>query len=199
MEESGFPEADGEEQPASNTVLVTTALPVLIRIAPIASERVPEGACLGSFIDDRLVARCAIPADSVQRLLALDLFAAPVPLALLAVEQPPGLQCRLCAIVPAALLSDEKGQDAEPWRTSVPNYEASVAGAAGASGETGDDVDEDGDMVAVLLGNIVRFTVDRKHPDDLAREAADVLQKIVTGGRLRDADSRAVDDLLDSI
>ena len=42
----------------------------------------------------------------------------------------------------------------------------------------------------------MRFAGDRKHPDDLAAEAVDVLHKILTGGPLTDANSKAIDDLL---
>ncbi|MCU0626909.1 MAG: hypothetical protein MUF21_10570 [Gemmatimonadaceae bacterium] len=51
----------------------------------------------------------------------------------------------------------------------------------------------------VLLGHIVRFDADRKHSDDLAAEAVDILQKIIGGGTLADADNKAIDDLLDSL
>ena len=37
------------------------------------------------------------------------------------------------------------------------------------------------------------------HADDLTAEAVDVLQKIVLGGTLQDANAKAVDDLLDSL
>jgi DNA-binding GntR family transcriptional regulator len=51
-------------------------------------------------------------------------------------------------------------------------------------------------METILLGHIVRFAGDRKHPDDLAAEAVDILQKILTGGPLADASRKAIDDLL---
>ena len=54
-------------------------------------------------------------------------------------------------------------------------------------------------METILLGHIVRFAADRKHPDDLAAEAVDVLHKILTGGTLSDANSKAIDDLLDNL
>ena len=181
------------DDPAQHTVLVTTTAPVQIRVEPIPDEHIMDGSCLGSFIGDRLVARCAIPTEALDRLLELNLFSAPVPLALLAAEQSPGLQCRLCALIPASLLEEggEESDAAEPWKGSVPSYEQSL------ESEQGDE--NEPELVAILLGNIVRFAGDRKHPDDLAREAADVLQKIVTGEPLREADARAVDELLDSL
>ena len=56
-----------------------------------------------------------------------------------------------------------------------------------------------GACFALALGHIVRFAGDRKHPDDLAAEAVDILQKILTGGPLADASRKAIDDLLDSL
>ncbi|MCU0648004.1 MAG: hypothetical protein MUF00_08415, partial [Gemmatimonadaceae bacterium] len=101
----------------------------------------------------------------------------------------PGLQCRLVALVPRDALKQEDAN--EPWKASVPSYEESTAQEDGS----------DAQYQTILLGHIVRFARDRKHPDDLAAEAVDVLQKILTGGtgELKDADSKAIDDLLDSL
>ena len=54
-------------------------------------------------------------------------------------------------------------------------------------------------LETILLGHIVRFAADRKHPEDLAAEAVDVLHKILTGGTLSDANAKAIDDLLDNL
>ena len=63
-----------------------------------------------------------------------------------------------------------------------------------------DDDDEEGESLeTILLGHIVRFAGDRRHPDDLAAEAVDVLHKILTGGPLTDANSKAIDDLLNNL
>ena len=182
---------DGEEgEPSGEAVFVTTATPVQIRIAPFADERVPDGSALASYLGDRMIARCAMPREAVERLLELDLFAEPLPLALLAYEEEPGLQCRLFALVPATALADAEAED-EPWKGSVPSFEESL----------GDDDDEPGEteVAPILLGNIVRFAGDRKHPEDLTAEAVDILQKVVTGGPLTDANSKAIDDLLGSL
>ncbi len=191
---------DGEEHRA---VFVSTALPVPLRVAPLDDERAPGGSALGAFIGERLVARCAMPREAIEHLMELDLFAEPVALALLAVEEDPGLQCRLFALVPAdRIMDDDEETPSEPWRSSVPSFEDALAtmdGDGDDDPEDGDDDEESSAVASILLGHIVRFDRDRKFADDLTAEAADVLQRIVLGGELEDANSRAVDDLLDSL
>ena len=176
-------EAEGEARPA---VFVTTAQPVPLRVDRIVDERAPEGTALGAYIDDRLIARSAMDAESIDRLLALGLFDEPVPLGLFAYEEDPGLQCRLFALVRSDALRDAANAD-EPWKASVPTF------------EDREDAEDGPSMETILLGHIVRFATDRKHPDDLAAEAVDILQKILTGGPLSDANQKAIDDLLNSL
>jgi hypothetical protein len=196
---------------AHKVVFVSTAVPVQISIAPLDDERAPEGSALGTYIGARLVARCAMPLEAVERLMELDLFSEPVPLALLAVEEEPGLQCRLFALVPAERIADAEADD-EPWRASVPSFEDALADDEDEDDEDDDDEedgdDEDGDeededddtaVASILLGHIVRFQQDRKFTGDLTAEAVDVLQKIVLGGPLLDANSKAIDDFLNSL
>jgi hypothetical protein len=197
---------------AHKVVFVSTAVPVQISIAPLDDERAPEGSALGTYIGARLVARCAMPHEAVERLMELDLFSEPVPLALLAVEEEPGLQCRLFALVPAERIADAEADD-EPWRASVPSFEDALADdeedededdeddEEGDDEEDGDEEDEDDDtaVASILLGHIVRFQQDRKFTGDLTAEAVDVLQKIVLGGPLLDANSKAIDDFLNSL
>ncbi len=192
-EEGDADEEDGDGEPQRPAVFITTAQPVEVSVTRIEDERAPDGAALGAFIDGRLVARSAMPGEAIDRLLALGLFNTPVPLGLFAYEEEPGLQCRLFALVPSGMLEQAAHAD-EPWKASVPSYEERVA-----SGGEEDD-DEDGpSLETILLGHIVRFAGDRKHPDDLAAEAVDILHKILTGGPLADASSKAIDDLLDSL
>jgi hypothetical protein len=190
--EAPFPDDDaddGDDAPP-HAVLVSTAAPVPITVSRIDDERAPEGACLGTFIGERLVARCAYPPEAIEHLVDLRLFAEPVPLALFAYEEEPGLQCRLFALVPSGTIAEASQAD-EPWKASVPSYEESLKAH---------EDDEDGPhLETILLGHIVRFAADRKHPDDLAAEAVDVLHKILTGGTLSDANAKAIDDLLDNL
>lgn len=188
---------EGEEGEGHPAVFVTTREPVPLRIEALDDPRAPDGSVMGTFIDDRLVARSAMPAEAIARLLQLRLFEEPVPLGLFAFEESPGVQCRLYALVPRAAL--EAGEHAaEPWKASVPSYEA----AQGAGRPRGDD-DEEGEpppFETVLLGHIVRFAGDRRHGENLAAEAVDILQRILHGAdSLKDADTKAIDDLLGSL
>lgn len=183
-----------DDLPAS-TVFVATATPLQLSVAPMPDERAPDGVCLASRIDGRLVARCAMPGESIERLMTLKLFEEPVMIGLLAFEGEPGIQARLVALVPSDRLTEGGSEEDEPWKASVPSFEKSQREAA--DGEEGDA--EGAGLAAVLLGHIVRFAQDRKHPDDLAREAVDILQRVVAGAPLSDAAAKAIDDLLDSL
>ena len=186
---------DDEEGPSGEAVFVTTATPVQIRVAPIDDERVPDGSALAAYLGERMIARCAMPREAVDRLMELDLFSRPLPLALLAYEEEPGLQCRLFALVPTTALADSDSDD-EPWKGSVPSYEDALAASEDEDGEDGEGETE---VAPILLGNIVRFAGDRKHPEDLTAEAVDILQKVIAGGPLADANAKAIDDLLGSL
>jgi hypothetical protein len=187
---------DGEAKPA---VFVTTREPVTVQIAQLDDPRAPESSALAAYIDGRMVARSAMPAEAIARLIDLRLFEEPVPLGLFAYEEEPGLQCRLFALVPRALLEAE-AHAAEPWKASVPSYESSLAADDEDDDEEDEDDEEETPFETILLGHIVRFEKDRKHPDDLAAEAVDILQRIIHGAEsLEDADKKAIDDLLGSL
>lgn len=191
---------DGEARPA---VFVTTREPVTVSIAQLDDPRAPDSSALAAYIDGRMIARSAMPAEAIARLIELRLFDEPVPLGLFAYEEAPGLQCRLFALVPRSLLEAD-AHNAEPWKESVPSYEAAL-GSDDDDDDDEDDDDEEGDdeeapFETILLGHIVRFAKDRRHPDDLAAEAVDILQRIIHGAEsLEDADRKAIDDLLGSL
>ena len=189
-----------EEKPA---VFVTTREPIALTVTQVDDPRAPDSSALAAYIDGRLVARSAMPPEAIARLVGLKLFEEPVALGLFAYEEAPGLQCRLFALVPRAALEAD-AHASEPWKASVPNYEA-MRDADHDDDDDGDDEgDEDGDRESpyetILLGHIVRFAKDRKHPDNLAEEAVDILQRIIHGAEsLEDADQKAIDDLLGSL
>lgn len=183
--------AEEEDELPASTVFVATATPLEVSVAPLPDDRAPDGVCLAARIDGRLVARCAMPGESIERLVALKLFEEPVLVGLLAFEGDPGIQGRLVALVPAARLTEGSEPD-EPWKASVPSFEDAERESAG---EEGDGAG----LAAILLGHIVRFSSDRKHPEDLAQEAVDILQRVVAGAPMPDAASKAIDDLLDSL
>ncbi|MEP6765265.1 MAG: hypothetical protein ABJB66_13185 [Gemmatimonadaceae bacterium] len=194
-------DAPGENpDEARPAVFVTTREPVALVVSRLDDPRAPESCALAAYIDNRLIARSAMPAEAIERLLELRLFESPVSLGLFAYEEAPGLQCRLFALVPRNAIEAQAHED-EPWKESVPSYEA----ARDAAIEEGDDDDNDDDddeaapFETILLGNIVRFARDRKHPTDLAAEAVDILQRVINGAPLEDADRKAIDDLLGSL
>ncbi len=187
--------ADGARDDAAPppAVLATTDRPIPIEVREIADDRVPEGmACLATYLDSHLVARCVVPPEAIAYFERHGVFAEPRQLVLAAREEDPGLQCELYALVPMPdeLMHDE-GDDAEPWAASVPSsgYERAVADASEPPAER--------QLAAVLLGSIVRFQRDRKHPDSLPREAVDVLARIVSGSVVEAVD-KALEDLLGS-
>ena len=180
------------DRPAA--VLAATDRPVPIEVREISDDRVPEGmSCLGTFLDSKLVARCVVPPGAAAYFDKHAVFGEPRQLVLAAREEDPGLQCELYAIVPLPPepMSDDDDGEPEPWAASVPSsqYERVVAEDR--------EPDEAGDrpMAAVLLGSIVRFQKDRKHPDSLPLETMDVLAKIVSG-RVVEAVDKVLEDLL---
>lgn len=189
-----FEEDDGEDldENGDPVAIVATKETLPIRVAQVEDDRTPEGmVCMATFLGDRMIARSVVPPEAFQSVIDRDLFRTAVQLGLAAVEKEPGIQGRLFALVPAQELEDldrnEPEVDDEPWKASVPSFEEPVES----------DLPEDA-MVPLLLGHIVRFTKDRKHPENLASEAADILQAVVTEERpLTNVVDRLLEDLLD--
>ena len=76
-------EHDPEARPA---VFVTTREPVSLLVTHLEDPRAPESSALAAYIDGRLVARSAMPAEAIARLLDLHLFDTPVSLGLFAYD-----------------------------------------------------------------------------------------------------------------
>jgi len=193
----GLPPGEGEGRPS---VLVATSAPVQLRVEPVEDDRTPDGSvCLGTFIGERLVGRRVAPTEALEELREFHLFDEPVHLGLVAFEESPGLQCRLLALLPADRFplqgdeDDDEDEPDEPWKASVPQpeFEASEPTTVG----TDTPSLEEGAAVPVYLGNIVRLARDRKHPDDLAAEASDVLMTVLTGA-VSEVVDRVLEDLL---
>jgi hypothetical protein len=175
-------------------VLAATDRPVPIEVREISDDRVPEGmSCLGTFLDSKLVARCVVPPGAAAYFDKHAVFGQPRQLVLAAREEDPGLQCELYAIVPLPPepMSDDEEGEPEPWAASVPSSQYERVVAEDREPEDGGDRP----MAAVLLGSIVRFQKDRKHPDSLPLETMDVLAKIVSG-RVVEAVDKVLEDLL---
>lgn len=194
-------DGSGEQEPRP-AVFVTTREPVGLSVSQLDDPRAPDSSALAAYISGRLVARSAMPPEAIARLVALNLFDEPVRLGLFAYEEDPGLQCRLFALVPRASI-EANAHEAEPWKASVPSYEATSTDDEEDDTDDEELSDEEEGMApfeTILLGHIVRFARDRKHPDDLASEAVDILQRIIHGAEsLQDADRKAIDDLLGSL
>ena len=168
----------------SDVVVAATDRPLPIVVRRIVDERVPADMVgLGTYLGDRLIARCAVPMEVVEFIEGKGLFEQPAQLVLAAKEEPPGLQCRLFALVEVA----QSGEEApvEPWAASVPKYEE-------AAGTEPAEVPPQG---MIFLGLIVRFAKDRVHPGNLGFEAADVLRRVVEGDATEVVD-KVLDDLL---
>lgn len=168
-------EPDSQPTPAA---LAATEGPVELTVALVDDDRTPEGmVCMATYRNGRLVARCAVPPEAWDQVHVHRLFEQPVPVVLVAREAPPGLQCQLFAMVtlpPELQLELEGDEEREPWAASVPGsgYEAAAEQAEG---------DGDPAVAPIPLGNIVRFSKDRVHPDSLPLEAADILRRIIEG------------------
>ena len=177
------------QRSAPDGVLVGTASPVRLRVEPVDHHLTPEGTvCIAAMLDDRLISRCAVPEETAEDFLSMELFEQPVALALNVRSADPGLEGNLLALVPLSnATAREKGEDSEPWKASVPGagYEQAADDSPG---------DGEGQLVGVFLGQVVRFDEDRKHPDNLLREAADMLAGVVRG-RIGNVVDRVIQDL----
>lgn len=183
-----------EMGPEDDGVLVRTASKLRIRVKPIRHHLTPEGsACLGSFLNGELIARCVLPEETAAQFLRMGILDDPVHLALLMKEGEEGLDGKLLALTPVPEdMNNSRGSGEEaPWKQSVPssNYEEAVAA---------EEDGEDDRVAAVFLGKVVRMEEDRKHPENLAMEAADVLRSVVKGDG-REKAREAVDRLLEEV
>lgn len=166
-------EEEGRGDAEPQTVLAATDQPVSLEVREIEDDRVPEGmSCLGTFLDGSLVARCVVPPGAGEFFRQAGTFEEPRQLVLAARVAEPGVRCELYAIVPIPGGRRADGEPEEPWAASVPSSDFDRESA-------GED-SEDG-LAAVMLGQIVRFQRDRRHPDSLPMEAADLLGTIVSG------------------
>ena len=187
-------------------VVVPHPVPIALEARSIRHNAVPEGAVgLGYYYDGRLIARSVVAVgalDTIQSLLA-----APVSVALAAREDEEGnIDGRICLVLPVEEDGEEGGEDAEAWRESVPlpppEVESGYGGGPGTgAGSVEGEEEEDGSsprFALLPIGNVVRPAVDRRHPDDVAVDAKEMLEILLSGGG-KDAVQKAIDDLLGSI
>jgi hypothetical protein len=185
---SDEPGPDENSAVPTPAAIAATEEAVQLKVDLVDDDRVPDGmVCMGTFRNGRLVARSVLSPEAWAQIKELGFFDEPLQVVLVARVAPPGLQCQLFAMAP--IPDDEGEQTEEPWAASVPSsaYEASVEGES--------EGNDDPHIAPIPLGNIVRFTRDRVHPESLPLEAADVLRKIIEGGASEVVD-RALADLL---
>jgi hypothetical protein len=182
---SDEPGSDENTAVPTPAAIAATEEAVQLKVDLVDDDRVPDGmVCMGTFRNGRLVARSVLSPEAWAQIQELGFFDEPLQVVLVA---PPGLQCQLFAMAP--IPDDEVEQTEEPWAASVPSsaYEASV--------DNESEGNDDPRIAPIPLGNIVRYTRDRVHPESLPLEAADVLRKIIEGGASEVVD-RALVDLL---
>ncbi|HUG41765.1 MAG TPA: hypothetical protein VMM12_14850 [Longimicrobiales bacterium] len=184
-------------------VVVPHPIPIALEARSIRHSSVPEGAVgLGYYYDGRLIARSVVAAgalDTIQSLLA-----APVSVALAAREDEDGnIDGRICLVLPVEEDEEEGAGGGEAWRSSIPVPPPEVERGYGSKSGAGDDGDGEADgesprFALLPIGNVVRPAVERRHPDDVANDAKEMLDNLLAGGG-KDAVQKAIDELLRSI
>ena len=180
-------------------VVVPHPVPIALEARSIRHSAVPEGAVgLGYYYDGRLIARSVVAAgalDTIQSLLS-----APVSVALAAREDDDGnIDGRICLVLPVEEDGAEGGgEESEAWRQSIPVPPTDVEAGYAQAGKDAEG-EEDSPRFALLpIGNVVRPAVERRHPDDVANDAKEMLDNLLAGGG-KDAVQKAIDDLLKSL
>jgi hypothetical protein len=186
-------------------IVVTHPEPILLEARPLDSQAAEEGnVALAYYHDGHLLARGMVASEALKAIEGI--LSNPVSVALAATEDQSGnIDARFCLVLPVdpekfPVDEDEEAAE-EAWRSSVPaapsfssDYEESAAAEPA-------EEDDDGDRPRVALlpiGNVVRQAGERHHPDDIARDLRDMLVNLMEG-RARDAVSKAIDDLLNSL
>ena len=187
-------------------VVVPHPVPIALEARSIRHNAVPEGAVgLGYYYDGRLIARSVVAVGALETIHSL--LAAPVSVALAAREDDEGnIDGRICLVLPVEEDGEGGGEcgvgggsDSEAWRESIPMPPPEVESGYGAAQAADGEEDENAPKFALLpIGNVIRPVSDRRHPDDVAHDAREMLDNLLAGGG-KDAVQKAIDDLLKSI
>lgn len=185
-------------------VVVTYPHPLNLEVERLESPTVPEHTTgLAYYFRGGLIARGVVSDDAVESIQTL--VNDPVHLALAAQEDDNGnIDGRLCLVLPLELgkelMKDDESEPEEPWKASVPAPPTEVDSYASKKRDDGEEETEDGQPQIALLpiGNIVRSSEARNHPDDVSADAREMLANLLAGGG-EDSVQKAIDDLLDSI
>src|SRR3954467_15405275 len=106
-----LPDPDGNAEPTP-TAIAATEEPVQLKVGLVEDERVPpEMVCMGTYRNDRLVARTVMAPEAWGQIEEQGYFKQPLQVVLVARVAPPGLQCQLFAMVP---LPEDESEESEP-------------------------------------------------------------------------------------
>ena len=185
-------------------VVVTYPHALDLKVERLEHGALPDHATgLAYYFRGGLIARGVVSDDAVESIQSL--VTDPVHLALAAQEDDNGnIDGRLCLVLPVELgkelMKDDDAEPDEPWKASVPAPPAEIDSYATRKRDT-DEEQEDGESphIALLpIGNIVRSSEARNHPDDVSADAREMLVNLLAG-QGQDSVRKAIDDLLDSI
>jgi hypothetical protein len=185
------------EQQVEQLVVVTHPEPVQLEARPMDAVHAPDGStALGYYHRGNILARGVVSNDALEAIEGL--LEEPVSVALAATEDEQGnIEARICLVLPVDPEDEKRSRSddeepAEPWRASVPEPPQ--------IGESWEEPTEDAQPKLALLpiGNAVRGVRDRHHPEDVAGDVREMLDNLLTG-RGRDAVTKAIDDLLNSL
>jgi len=177
-------------------VVVTHPSPLRLEARPIDHLGTPEGSvALGYYHEGNVLARGVVTEEAVEAITGL--LAEPVSLAIAATEDEEGnIDGRVCLVLPFdgdAGSAGGEAEAAEPWRSSVPGPPPEIGLSYDAPPPP-----EEGERMALLpIGNVVRSARDRRH-EEVVGDAREMLANLLKG-QSRDAVTKAIDDLLDSL
>jgi hypothetical protein len=178
-------------------VVVTHPDPVQLEARPMDNMTTPDGSiALGYYHQGNILARGVVSDEALDAINGL--LEAPVSVALAATEDEQGnIEARICLVLPVdpeeskPPQGEEEEDTSEPWRASVPR-------PPDISGSWDEKPEDPQPKLALLpIGNAVRGARDRHHPD-VAGDVREMLDNLLSG-RGRDAVSKAIDDLLNSL
>lgn len=183
-------------------VVVTYPHALDLEVEQLDHATTPENTTgLAYYFRGGLIARGVVSNDAVESIQSL--VNDPVHIALAAQEDDGGnIDGRLCLVLPVELgrelMKEDESEPEEPWKASVPAPPAEID-SYGSKKKEAEESESGHPQIALLpIGNIVRSSEARNHPDDVAADAREMLANLLAG-QGEDAVKRAIDDLLDSI
>ena len=184
-------------------VVVTYPHALNLEIEKLEHASTPEHTtALAYYFRGGLIARGVVSDDAIESIESL--VNDPVHLALAAQEDDRGnIDGRLCLVLPMELgrqlMKEEESEPEEPWKASVPPPPSEIDSYGSSKKKDTDESESGQPQIALLpIGNIVRSSEARNHPDDVSADAREMLANLLAGGG-QDSVQRAIDDLLDSI